>query len=379
MNAKSLKTVVHLSDVKIDELVKSVGLYAPILVSTMPTLPATSRFSTVQVSEDVQRLYELYKLSSPLYLPCAYCQEELAFQQVSESTNSAECEGSLAKIPIPSPTQRYSFRSSAIPVELSDSTDKRLQAASAKCRNVILENMPFFVLELACTLDDTHKIRCMFCVEPFSIDAETNRLAREFRLKQHETDLFEDAPTPTPQIEEALELSELAQHTLILKKIGQYPSLADMQFFSFRKYQSLLGDYYKELTRAVGLHAAGIGVGAFVYLRRILEKLCEDAHPVYKDKLGWNEKEYQNRHFIERVQYLASFGCEIIPSEIDGIKTKIYSVLSKGVHEYTEDECKELFPYLLTSIELMLDKKVEDAKRTKKIGEAVTKINGART
>jgi len=220
----------------------------------------------------------------------------------------------------------------------------------------------------------------MFSVEPFSIDAETSRLAENFRLKQSKTDIFEeDAPTPTPQEKESFELSELARHTLVLKKIGQYPSLADMQFFSFRKYQSLLGDYYKELTRAVGLHAAGIGVGAFVYLRRILEKLCNDAHPVYKKKKGWNEEEYRSRHFNERVQYLASFGCEIIPAELDGVKTKIYGVLGKGVHEYTEDECKGLFPYLLTTVELMLDKKVEATERAKKISEAVSKINGPRT
>jgi len=57
MNANFLKSGDHLSDVEIDKLVKSIGLYAPILISTMPIEPNAPRFTSVHISEDIQKLY----------------------------------------------------------------------------------------------------------------------------------------------------------------------------------------------------------------------------------------------------------------------------------------------------------------------------------
>jgi hypothetical protein len=38
-------------------------------------------------------------------------------------------------------------------------------------------------------------------------------------------------------------------------KIGQYPSLADLQIPKVQKYKKLLSEYYPELTKAIGLNA----------------------------------------------------------------------------------------------------------------------------
>jgi hypothetical protein len=59
-----------------------------------------------------------------------------------------------------------------------------------------------------------------------------------------------------------------------LTKIGQHPSVADLVTYEIESYKKILGDeYYKEFNRAIGLAAHGIGVGSFVYLRRIIENL----------------------------------------------------------------------------------------------------------
>ena len=50
----------------------------------------------------------------------------------------------------------------------------------------------------------------------------------------------------------------------------------------------------------------------------------------------------------------------IIPPELDSQKSKIYSVLSKGIHEYEEDECYELYPAMRTIIILMLENYLSD-------------------
>jgi hypothetical protein len=61
-----------------------------------------------------------------------------------------------------------------------------------------------------------------------------------------------------------------------LMKIGQYPSLADMALPKFQAYRKILGtNRAKELRLAIGLGAHGVGIGAFVYLRRIFEAVLE--------------------------------------------------------------------------------------------------------
>ena len=62
-------------------------------------------------------------------------------------------------------------------------------------------------------------------------------------------------------------------------KIGQYPSIAEISQPELKKYRAVLTkEKYAELNRGVGLIAHGVGIGAFVYLRRIFEDLIEEAH-----------------------------------------------------------------------------------------------------
>ena len=44
----------------------------------------------------------------------------------------------------------------------------------------------------------------------------------------------------------------------------------------------------------------------------------------------------------------------------------LYGVLSQGVHELTEDECLSYFPVLKLSIELILDRKIEEEAKSKR-------------
>lgn len=53
----------------------------------------------------------------------------------------------------------------------------------------------------------------------------------------------------------------------IMLKIGQYPSVADLTFPELKEFRKVVSaDDLKELRKAIGLHAQGIGVGAFVYV-----------------------------------------------------------------------------------------------------------------
>lgn len=52
------------------------------------------------------------------------------------------------------------------------------------------------------------------------------------------------------------------------------------------------------------------------------------------------------------------------------MKDHLYSVLSKGIHEYDEQECLEIYEIVKFVIEEILDKQLEEKKREEKIKKA---------
>lgn len=140
-----------------------------------------------------------------------------------------------------------------------------------------------------------------------------------------------------------------------LMKMGQYPSLADLQLQDLEKYDKFLEEpQRKEFARAIGLHAHGIGIGSFVYLRRIFENLIEGAHQKALGDPQWNEDLYQKGKTEERIKLLKSHLPELLVSNAG-----IYAILSRGIHSLTEQECLEYFDTLKVGIELILDEKIE--------------------
>jgi len=157
-------------------------------------------------------------------------------------------------------------------------------------------------------------------------------------------------------------------YNLSITKIGQYPSIADFDEEKIRKYRKALGNgKHKEFKKAVGLYAHGIGIGAFVYLRRIFEDLIEQAHIKAAEDPNWNEESYLSIRMDEKITLLRGF----LPSLLFENKD-IYSILSKGIHTLTEDKCLLCFDTIKNGIELILDEKIAQEQRRKKIEE--TKI-----
>lgn len=154
-----------------------------------------------------------------------------------------------------------------------------------------------------------------------------------------------------------------------LTKIGQYPSLADLAESEIKKYRKPLGEQFTELSRAVGLAAHGIGIGSFVYLRRIFETLIEEAHTKAIEGRDWDEEAYTRVRMDEKIVQLKGFLPEFLVEN-----RNLYSILSKGIHELDEETCLGIFEPLKTGIELILDEKLAQAEKEKKEAEAKKKI-----
>jgi hypothetical protein len=91
-------------------------------------------------------------------------------------------------------------------------------------------------------------------------------------------------------------------------------------------------------------------------------------------KPEFDEIAFTSARMNERIQMLSDYLPDFLVENHN-----IYSILSKGVHELSEEDCKEYFTVLKESIEIILDEKLEadrKAKHKKTIGNAIAEITG---
>lgn len=158
-----------------------------------------------------------------------------------------------------------------------------------------------------------------------------------------------------------------------IQKIGQTPSLATIHSKDLQKYRKVVPrEYLKELNMAYGLASHGVGVGSFIYLRRVFELLVEDARELASKDEGWVQKLYVESRMKEKIILLSKF----LPSFLVE-NAGIYSILSKGIHELSEKECLDYFPLMKTGIELILEEKVEEDLKKTRLFEAKKAINAS--
>lgn len=151
-----------------------------------------------------------------------------------------------------------------------------------------------------------------------------------------------------------------------LQKIGQFPSIAELNLFDVKKYSKVLEKkYFRELTKAIGLASHGVGVGSFVYLRRIFEFLIEESHIKLSSSQSWDEEVYKRARMNEKIEILSAE----LPDFLVENKS-MYSILSKGIHELSENDCLKAFPIIKIGIEIILDEKIEKLNKEKKLAEA---------
>lgn len=167
-----------------------------------------------------------------------------------------------------------------------------------------------------------------------------------------------------------------AVQRLVLSKIGQYPSYSDLTSPDVSRYRKVLGEQgSREYTRAVRLYSHDLGIASYVYLRRIVEGLIEEAHQAARLVGAWDEEAWARSRTAERIKMLAGHLPEFLQDN-----PAIYGILSKGVHELDEEQCLSYFPVLRAGIDLALEDKLakleKDAKR-KELATTLGAIPGA--
>lgn len=156
-----------------------------------------------------------------------------------------------------------------------------------------------------------------------------------------------------------------------ITKIGQYPSMSEGLIPKYKKYRSVLPvEKHKELIKGIRLISHDVGIGAFVYLRRIFEHLIEEAHQTAIDDTDWDNDAFIKARMDDKIQLLQHH----LPSFLVENR-KLYGILSKGVHELSEQECLSYFDAVKVAIELILDEKLEQKERKEKIKAATASLS----
>ena len=161
----------------------------------------------------------------------------------------------------------------------------------------------------------------------------------------------------------------------IIIKIGQFPTVADFHIGEIKQYSKLIPqEKLKEFTRAVGLAANGVGIGSFVYLRRIFEYLISEAYEKAKIEKVVSESDFQKARMDGKIELLSSY----LPAFLVENKS-IYSILSLGIHELDENTCLAHFDTLRVGIEIILDEQLDELKKKEKIEAAKKKLESIKS
>lgn len=157
-----------------------------------------------------------------------------------------------------------------------------------------------------------------------------------------------------------------------LSKYGQLPSLEDIAGGDIQKFRHVLPNgYFSELKRATGLASHGIGIGSFVYLRRIFERLIADHRDASQIDLP---DDFDSKRMDEKIALLKD---DLPPALVENKAT--YGILSKGIHELDEETCRKFFPVVRQAIILILEqdyRRKKEAEEAKKLRNSIAAMSG---
>ena len=145
----------------------------------------------------------------------------------------------------------------------------------------------------------------------------------------------------------------------IMRKIGKHPSAADITFPELEQYKKVINENSRrEMRKAIGLFAHGIGAGSFVYLRRIFEEILSEAKKRAEKDTSLDFSKFEELRVTEKIEVLKDF----LPKMVVDNKP-IYGIVSKGIHELSEEDCIRYFPVLRDCIYAILQQWEEKRKR----------------
>ena len=371
----------HLSKYNRSTVITALGLYKDVVIDTYDVRYYRRDMSNGSVSEifvsgqDANVLFSIRANNEPFMIPCVECRQEQAFKDTSirmemnRHTIKYKDEKNWSTILVDNPDHATIFVK-----EEAALREERIKSAERCMEDVCSE--PIIHRQYACVMNPEHKVIVSFVVEKLKLKNEVPEAVTKYEDEMNQWNMLTEIEPDMPdEVRQYYDGMKKVKGYVVMRKIGQYPSMADMQFFECTKYRRILKSHYPDYSRALGLFASGIGCGSFVYLRRVFEFLVERLHNECKREQGWNEAEYKRIDFNEKIRMIEEFGKVIIPNELKQVRTKIYGVLSKGVHQSSDQECLEIFSYVKYALEIIMDEQLAQLEKETKLKELQKRVN----
>jgi uncharacterized protein YqeY len=96
-------------------------------------------------------------------------------------------------------------------------------------------------------------------------------------------------------------------------------------------------------------------------LRRIIESLVFNKYDEVKGFLVVSEEDFIHSEFKDKLDILKDYLPKVLVEN-----KNLYGIVSKGIHELSEEECRDMYPYIKVGIELILDDIIAEKERTEK-------------
>lgn len=160
-------------------------------------------------------------------------------------------------------------------------------------------------------------------------------------------------------------------------KISEFPSKYDSVKDTFNDYKKVLDkEKITELSKAAQLESFGYAIASLLYYRRIFESVILKTFVESTIENKITEEEFRQKRMNEKIEYISDFLPDYFKEN-----SHMYGVLSKGVHELEEEECRKYLPIVKTIIFFSLDEAVENRNKeirkvemSKRLDEANSKL-----
>lgn len=155
-----------------------------------------------------------------------------------------------------------------------------------------------------------------------------------------------------------------------LMKIGQYPPATEFLVRDLEGLEknldkfSIKSDYRNALRNS----ANGDHIGAFVYLRRIIERYIQKKYETNMKNIKEKKEDFLKKKTVDKISILKEYVPKIL---VDN--KQIYAIISMGIHELSEEECSAYYPCLKNVIDYVLQAELSE-KLEKKATSQVQEI-----
>ena len=142
-----------------------------------------------------------------------------------------------------------------------------------------------------------------------------------------------------------------------ISKIAQFPtelSLMSKDLSKYLKKWILSEEKVDELKKSIISYSNNYAIPAYLYLRWVFEYLINTIFEETKIEYWITEDIFKDKKMVNKILLLKSH----LPDFLNENK-HIYSILSKWVHELSEEECINYYEILKESLILILDERIE--------------------